>query len=86
MDLCFSPHSARSEDALAQTLFDPMFEPHSSFSLADLEAHRGLHDTLGSQQAPNAQPIFKPVMMPYKLVSRPENILERGADIALYQF
>jgi hypothetical protein len=86
MDLCFSPHSARSEDVLAQTLHDPMFEPHSSFSLANSEAHRGLHDTLGSRQAPNTQAIFKPVMIPYKLVSRPENILERGADISLYQF
>lgn len=57
----FSPRSAHSDDALSQTLRDPMFEPQPGFNFADAEDHRGLHATMGSPQAPNTQSLFNPV-------------------------
>jgi len=65
MDGRFTPHSAHSDDALAQNLPDPMFEPQSSYNFADShsEETRGLQPTMGSPYAPNQnqQTFFNPV-------------------------
>lgn len=65
MDGRFTPHSAHSDDALAQNLSDPMFEPQPSYNFADShnDEARGLHPTMGSPYAPNQnqQNFFNPV-------------------------
>ena len=65
MDDRFSPHSAHSDDALAQTLHDPMFEPQPSFNFAESqnEEPRPLQPSMGSPNAPNQnqQTFFNPV-------------------------
>jgi hypothetical protein len=65
MDDRFSPRSAHSDDALAQTLHDPMFEPQPSFNFADShnEEPRPLQPSMGSPNAPNQnqQTFFNPV-------------------------
>lgn len=63
----FSPRSAHSDEAFAQTLYDPTFEPQAGFNFADShsEEQRGLHQTmgspLGSPQVPNQHSFFDPV-------------------------
>ena len=65
MDDRFSPRSAHSDDALAQTLHDPMFEPQPSFNFAEShnEEPRPLQPSMGSPNAPNQnqQTFFNPV-------------------------
>ena len=65
MDGRFTPHSAHSDDALAQNLQDPMFEPQPSYNFADSHSKepRGLQPTMGSPYAPNhnQQTFFNPV-------------------------
>jgi hypothetical protein len=65
MDEHFSPRSAHSDDALAQSLHDPMFEPQPSFNFADShsEEPRALQPSMGSPNAPNQnqQNFFNPV-------------------------
>lgn len=62
MDDRFSPRSAHSDEAFAQTLHDPMFEPQSTYKFAESgDNQRGLHETMGSPQAPNQQSFFNPM-------------------------
>jgi hypothetical protein len=64
MDDHFSPRSAHSDDALAQTLHDPMFEPQPGFNFAEShEEPRSLQLSMGSPNAPNQnqQTFFNPV-------------------------
>jgi hypothetical protein len=65
MDDRFSPRSAHSDDALAQNIHDPMFEPQPSFDFADShnEEPRPLQPSMGSPNAPNQnqQTFFNPL-------------------------
>jgi hypothetical protein len=66
MDDHFSPRSAQSDDALAQNMHDPMFEPQPSFNFAESshnEEPRPLQPSMGSPNAPNQnqQTFFNPV-------------------------